>query len=160
MNRKLLLFAWLLSSGFLLAEEERPWVVLHKRGDFQCHTFRIPALARTPSGVLLAVFDMRYKSRRDLQGHMDIGLSRSTDGGKSWGISQADHGYGAIWRPSRRPQRVLGSKYSRGWRKWRDFCFGIVDPWQAEYTSMAGQGVRAGSGNRGLLAVHGCPIHR
>lgn len=86
MNRKLLLFAWLLSSGFLLAEEERPWVVLHKRGDFQCHTFRIPALARTPSGVLLAVFDMRYKSRRDLQGHMDIGLSRSTDGGKSWGI--------------------------------------------------------------------------
>ena len=27
---------------------------------------------------------MRYRSRRDLQGHMDIGLSRSTDGGKTW----------------------------------------------------------------------------
>ena len=27
---------------------------------------------------------MTYNSRRDLQGHMDIGLSRSTDSGETW----------------------------------------------------------------------------
>ena len=62
----------------------RPFVVIHKQGDHDCHTFRIPGLAKTNAGTLLAVYDMRYDSRRDLQGHMDIGLSRSTDGGKTW----------------------------------------------------------------------------
>jgi sialidase-1 len=41
-------------------------------------------MATTNKGTLLAVYDMRYNSRRDLQGHMDIGLSRSTDGGDTW----------------------------------------------------------------------------
>ena len=41
-------------------------------------------MARTTNGTLLAVYDMRYNSNRDLQGDMDIGLSRSTDGGKTW----------------------------------------------------------------------------
>lgn len=63
---------------------ERPYVVIHKQGDNNCHTFRIPAITITNDGTLLAVYDMRYRSRRDLQGHMDIGLSRSTDGGKTW----------------------------------------------------------------------------
>ena len=62
----------------------RPAVVIHRQGEHDCHTFRIPALARTNEGTLLACYDMRYDSRRDLQGHMDIGLSRSTDGGKTW----------------------------------------------------------------------------
>ena len=68
----------------VVAQDSRPFVVLHKQGDFDCHTFRIPALTVTNDGTLLAVYDMRYRSRRDLQGHMDIGLSRSTDGGKTW----------------------------------------------------------------------------
>jgi len=63
---------------------ERPTVIIHRQGDVNCHTFRIPGVARTTDGTLLAVYDMRYTSRRDLQGHMDIGLSRSTDGGKTW----------------------------------------------------------------------------
>lgn len=67
-----------------LLGKERPFVIIHKQGDAQCHTFRIPGIARTLNGTLLAVYDMRYNSRRDLQGHMDIGLSRSTDGGKTW----------------------------------------------------------------------------
>lgn len=45
---------------------------------------RIPGIATTPKGTLLAIYDARYESSRDLQGHMDIGLSRSTDGGQSW----------------------------------------------------------------------------
>jgi sialidase-1 len=66
------------------AQEERPFVVIHQQGDHDCHTFRIPGIAIANDGTLLAVYDMRYRSRRDLQGHMDIGLSRSTDGGKTW----------------------------------------------------------------------------
>ncbi len=64
--------------------EGRPVVILHRQGDHNCHTFRIPGIAKTPEGTLLAVYDMRYNSRRDLQGHIDIGLSRSTDGGRTW----------------------------------------------------------------------------
>jgi sialidase-1 len=63
---------------------ERKVTIIHKQGEFGCHTFRIPAMVATNKGILLAVYDMRYKSRRDLQGHMDIGLSRSTDGGETW----------------------------------------------------------------------------
>ena len=63
---------------------DRKVTIIHKQGQFDCHTFRIPAMATTNKGTLLAVYDLRYKSRRDLQGHMDIGLSRSTDGGETW----------------------------------------------------------------------------
>ena len=63
---------------------DRKVTIIHKQGQFDCHTFRIPAMATTNQGTLLAVYDMRYNSRRDLQGHMDIGLSRSTDGGETW----------------------------------------------------------------------------
>ena len=66
--------------------ENRKVTIIHKQGQFNCHTFRIPAIATTNKGTLLAVYDMRYKSRRDLQGHMDIGLSRSTDGGETWAL--------------------------------------------------------------------------
>ena len=48
------------------------------------HTSRIPALAATPKGTLLCVYDMRRRKRRDLQEHIDIGLNRSTDGGQTW----------------------------------------------------------------------------
>ena len=75
----------LLTCSSAYALEDRPFVVIHRQGEHSCHTFRIPGIAVTNSGTLLAVYDMRYRSRRDLQGHMDIGLSRSTDGGKTWG---------------------------------------------------------------------------
>lgn len=64
--------------------EDFSQVLIHRQGEFGCHTFRIPGIVRTNTGTLLAVYDMRYTSRRDLQGHMDIGLSRSTDGGRTW----------------------------------------------------------------------------
>ena len=57
---------------------------IHRQGDHDCHTTRIPGIARTPQGTLLAVYDMRYNSRKDLQEHIDIGLSRSTDNGETW----------------------------------------------------------------------------
>ncbi|MEN8735682.1 MAG: exo-alpha-sialidase [Akkermansiaceae bacterium] len=57
---------------------------IHRHNADDCHTFRIPGLAKAPDDSLLAVYDMRYKSSRDLQGDIDIGLSRSTDGGQTW----------------------------------------------------------------------------
>jgi sialidase-1 len=74
----------LLMSVATFAQEDREVVVIHRPGDDNCHTFRIPGIAVSNEGTLLAVYDMRYRSRRDLQGHMDIGLSRSTDGGQTW----------------------------------------------------------------------------
>ena len=48
------------------------------------HTYRIPGLVRTNNGTLLAVFDRRVEARRDPQGWCNIGLKRSTDGGRTW----------------------------------------------------------------------------
>ena len=70
---------------------------LHRKGEHGCDTFRIPGLARAKDDSLLAIYDMRYESPHDLQGHMDIGLSRSTDGGKTWSaprpvLDMGEHG--------------------------------------------------------------------
>ncbi|MFV2069749.1 MAG: exo-alpha-sialidase, partial [Pirellulales bacterium] len=59
-------------------------VALRKHNDDGVHTYRIPALTSTPQGTLLAVYDMRRRMGRDLQEDIDIGLSRSTDGGRTW----------------------------------------------------------------------------
>ncbi|MEC8014086.1 MAG: sialidase family protein [Verrucomicrobiota bacterium] len=83
MSKMFPLLLFLLSYYFVNAVERRV-IIIHKQGQFSCHTFRIPAMVTTNKGTLLAVYDMRYNSRRDLQGHMDIGLSRSTDGGETW----------------------------------------------------------------------------
>lgn len=48
------------------------------------HTYRIPGIVRTNNGTLLAIFDRRLEARRDPQGWVNIGLKRSTDGGKTW----------------------------------------------------------------------------
>ena len=59
-------------------------VALRKHNDDGVHTYRIPALTTTPKGTLLCVYDMRRRMGRDLQEDIDIGLSRSTDGGATW----------------------------------------------------------------------------
>lgn len=59
-------------------------IALRKHNDDGVHTYRIPALTTTPQGTLLCVYDMRRRAGRDLQEDIDIGLSRSTDGGRSW----------------------------------------------------------------------------
>lgn len=57
---------------------------LRHHGDDQVHSFRIPGLVTTSKGSLLAVYDARRDHSSDLQGDIDVGMSRSTDGGKSW----------------------------------------------------------------------------
>lgn len=63
---------------------QRIGVAVRKHGQDNVHTSRIPGLATTNNGTLLAIFDARYDSARDLQGDIDIGLHRSTDGGANW----------------------------------------------------------------------------
>lgn len=66
------------------AVKQRIGVALRQHNDDNVHTFRIPGLVTTNQGTLLAVYDARRESNRDLQGDIDIGVSRSTDGGKTW----------------------------------------------------------------------------
>lgn len=66
------------------AAQHRVGIALRRHKDDGVHTYRIPALATTPSGALLCVYDMRRRMGRDLQEDIDIGLSRSTDGGHTW----------------------------------------------------------------------------
>ncbi|MFO0901546.1 MAG: alpha/beta hydrolase fold domain-containing protein [Pirellulales bacterium] len=63
---------------------QRIGVALRKHQDDGVHTYRIPALTTSPKGTLLAVYDMRRRAGRDLQEDIDIGLSRSIDGGRTW----------------------------------------------------------------------------
>ena len=53
-------------------------------GDDGAAAYRIPGLATTNRGTLLAVYDVRHNSSVDLQEDIEIGLSRSTDGGQTW----------------------------------------------------------------------------
>lgn len=64
--------------------ERRMGIGVRHAGDDGSAAFRIPGLVTTNKGTLLGVYDVRYNSNVDLQEHIDIGLSRSTDGGKTW----------------------------------------------------------------------------
>lgn len=53
-------------------------------GDDGVAAYRIPGLVTSNKGTLLGVYDIRYNNSADLQERVDIGLSRSTDGGQTW----------------------------------------------------------------------------
>ena len=59
-------------------------VALRKAGDDGSVAYRIPGLATTKKGTLIAVYDIRYKHWGDLPARIDVGMSRSTDGGRTW----------------------------------------------------------------------------
>ena len=63
---------------------QRLGVALRQGGDDGVHTYRIPGLATTLRGTLLGVYDVRRSNGGDLPGDIDVGLSRSTDGGQTW----------------------------------------------------------------------------
>ena len=63
---------------------QRMGFALRQSGDDKVHTYRIPGLATTNKGTLIGVYDVRYDGGKDLPGNIDVGMSRSTDGGKSW----------------------------------------------------------------------------
>lgn len=63
---------------------QRIGFALRLRGDDGSEAFRIPGLATTNEGTLIAVYDVRYRSGGDLPGDIDVGMNRSSDGGQTW----------------------------------------------------------------------------
>lgn len=61
---------------------------LKNHGDDGVYAFRIPGLVTSKKGTLLAVYDIRHNTSLDLQENIDIGLSRSLNGGKTWKRTQ------------------------------------------------------------------------
>ena len=58
--------------------------IVRAAGQDGADTYRIPGLVTTNEGTLVAVYDIRYNNSKDLQEDIDIGMSRSKDGGRSW----------------------------------------------------------------------------
>ena len=67
-----------------LAGSQRIGVAVKLPGDDGSKGFRIPGLVRTKQGSLLAVYDVRYRHLGDLPADIDVGVSRSPDGGRTW----------------------------------------------------------------------------
>ena len=79
---------------------QRIGVAVRKAGDDQVHTYRIPGLATTTAGTLIGVYDVRRGGGGDLPGNIDVGMSRSTDGGQTWEPMRVimDMGDDPAWR--------------------------------------------------------------
>ncbi len=74
-------------AALLFADEPssfRMGIGVRHAGDDGAAAYRIPGLVTTRSGTLLGVYDVRYNNSVDLQEHIDVGLSRSTDKGQTW----------------------------------------------------------------------------
>ena len=74
--------ARIVSEGSL--EGHRFGIALRNHKDDNVFSYRIPGLVTTPKGTLIAVYDIRHTSGNDLQDNIDVGASRSTDGGRTW----------------------------------------------------------------------------
>ena len=78
------------TAGLIKPEDKMPGrkirigYALCQQGQGGTHTYRIPAVTRAKDGSLLAFYDMRHNRTKDLQEDIDIGLSKSTDGGQTW----------------------------------------------------------------------------
>ena len=79
---------------------QRLGVALREGGDDGVHTYRIPGLVTTKAGTLIAVYDIRHRGGGDLPNDIDIGMSRSTNGGRTWEPMRAimDMGRDPKWR--------------------------------------------------------------
>jgi len=111
---------------------QRMGIAVRQGDDDGVHTYRIPGLTTTNRGTLIGVYDVRRRGGGDLPGDIDVGMSRSTDGGRTWesmevimdmgddpqwhydGIGDpallVDRGTGTIW---------VAATWSHGNRSWR-----------------------------------------
>ncbi|MFD0892194.1 exo-alpha-sialidase [Luteolibacter ambystomatis] len=89
--------ACLLLPAAVLAAEPAVTDLFRGSGHAPDHTYRIPSLAVTPKGALLAFAELRKNNGGDT-GDIDIVLRRSDDGGKTWKPMQviADFGMDTI----------------------------------------------------------------
>ncbi len=79
-----------ISTPFNLTVKQSPWAklsigtVVRNLGQDDVNTYRIPGIAITNTGRLIAVFDVRYLSVWDLPGKIDVGMCYSDDNGATW----------------------------------------------------------------------------
>ncbi len=66
------------------ATQHRLGIAVRRHKQENVHTSRIPGIITAKDGSLVTVYDARYEKGGDLQGHIDIGVSRSLDGGITW----------------------------------------------------------------------------
>lgn len=69
--------------------EQRIGYAVAKTGDLGSKNYRIPAITATKKGTLVATYDIRYNHAGDLPANIDIGVSRSTDGGNTWTMTES-----------------------------------------------------------------------
>ena len=75
---------WINNISDSIKHFQRIGVAVRQKGQDGIMSSRIPGLAKTKNGTLIAVFDARHDSSRDLQGDIDIAIHRSLDNGKTW----------------------------------------------------------------------------
>ncbi|BCX46161.1 alpha-sialidase [Haloferula helveola] len=107
---------------------QRIGVALRQRGDDGSKAYRIPGMVETNDGSLIAVYDIRYDNAGDLPGNIDVGVSRSTDGGANWepmrvGIDMGKGGGDGVGDPcvfvDRKTGRIwIAALWSHGNRAW------------------------------------------
>src|SRR5690606_12387020 len=75
--------------------------VLFAGGEGGYHTYRIPAMALTPDGTLLAFAEARKNSAAD-HGDIDLVVRRSSDGGLTWSAMEVllDDGNNTMGQPT------------------------------------------------------------
>ena len=66
------------------AVANRLGIAIRNPNDDGVNSYRIPGIIDTDKGTLISVYDARYKNSGDLPGNIDVGMSRSKDGGKTW----------------------------------------------------------------------------
>lgn len=111
---------------------QRLGLALRSAGDDGAAVYRIPGLTTTTRGTLIAVYDIRWRDASDLPASIDVGMSRSTDGGRHFEPMQIimdmgdaeEHRFDGVGDPSilvdpatgRLWVAALWSHGDRGWR--------------------------------------------
>lgn len=103
-------FLLLLGLPLLMMADDSSTVTVFRSSSDGYHTFRIPALAATKKGTLLAFCEGRKKGQGD-SGDIDVVMKRSSDDGKTWSALQvvADHGPDTIGNPAPVVDRKSGT---------------------------------------------------
>ena len=98
-------------------------------------SFRIPALVTSRDGsTLIAAYDVRYDDSSDLQGDIDVGVKRSTDGGRTWSnlilaMDMGTYGYSPAssdtWKTAQQNNGIGDPALLVDEATGRIFCFGL-----------------------------------
>ncbi len=176
----IVLFAWLMAAGDVLAADARgpEQVEVFASGKEGYHTYRIPAIVVTNQGTLLAFCEGRKTGRAD-HGDLDLVLRRSTDGGRTWQAMQlvheeggnakitignpcpvVDRSTGTVWLPfCRNNDRVLITHSRDDGKTWADpadITSHVKKPAWGWYATGPGHGIQLTDGR--LLVPCDCRL--